>query len=82
MTHVRPLLEPTGFSQSVLVLDLLLRLLLPLAASSNGAAFLHLSATSSEEGRWLNLQIQHSRRMLYANIATTAEWLTPVLDLL
>jgi len=81
--HARPLLEPAGFSQLVRVLDLLLRLLLPPAASSSGAAVLQLSMTSSGEGRWLNLQIQRSRRISYANIATTADWLTPVLlDLL
>ena len=80
--HARPLLEPAGFGQLVLVLDLLLRLLLPPAVSSNGAAFLQLSTTSSGEGRWLNLQIQRSRRIFYANFATTADWLTPVLDLL
>jgi len=75
-------LSSRAFSQLVLVLDLLLRLLLPPAVSSNGAAFLQLSTTSSGEGRWLNLQIQHSRRIFYANFATTADWLTPVLDLL
>jgi len=80
--HARPLLEPAGFSQLVLVLDLSLRLLLPPAVSSNVAAFLQLSMTSSEEDRWLNLQIQRSRRVVYANFATTAEWLTPVLVLL
>jgi len=47
--------------------------LLPPAVSSNGAAFLQLSTTSSGEGRWLNLQIQHSRGIFYANIATTAD---------
>ena len=80
--HARPLLEPTSFSQSVLVLDLSLRLLLPPAVSSNVAAFLQLSTTSSGYRRWLNLQIQRSRRMVYANFATTADWLTPVLVLL
>ena len=45
----QPLLEPTGFSQLVQVLNLQLRLLLPLAVSSNGAAFLQLSTTSSGE---------------------------------
>ena len=78
----RPLLEPAGFSQLVLILDLYLRLLLPPAVSSNGAAFLQLSTTSSGEDRWLNLQIQRSRRMVYANFATTADWLTSVLVLL
>jgi len=71
-----------GFSQLVLVLDLSLRLLLLLAVNSYGAAFLQLSTTSSGESRWLNLQIQRSRRVIYANIATTADWLTPVFDLL
>jgi len=65
--HARSLLEPAGFSQLDLVLDLSLRLLLPPAVSSNGAAFLQLSTTSSGEDRWLNLQIQRSRRMVYAN---------------
>ena len=36
------------------------------------AAFLQVSTTSSEEGCRLNLQIQHSRRILNASIATTA----------
>jgi len=67
----QPLLEPTGFSQLVQVLNL--QLLLPLAVSSNGAAFLQLSMTSSGEGRWLNLQIQRSRKIVYANIASTAD---------
>jgi len=80
--HTRPQLEPVSLSQLVLVLDLQRRLLLPPAVTSNGAAFLQLSTTSSEEGCWLNLQIQRSRRMVYANIATIADWLTPVLDLL
>jgi len=80
--HARPLLEPAGFSQLVLVFYLYLRLLLPPAVSSNGTAFLQLSTTSSGEGRWLNLQIQRSRRIFYSNFATTADWLTPVLDLL
>jgi len=71
MAQVRPLLEPAGFSQLVLVLDLQLRLLLPPAVSSNGAAFLQLTTTSSGKGHWLNLQIQRSRRMVYANFATT-----------
>jgi len=74
--------EPAGFSQLVLVLDLSLRLLLPPAVSSNVAAFLQQSTTSSREGRWLNLQTQCSRRMVYANFATTADWLTLVLVLL
>jgi len=59
--HAQSLLEPAGFSQLVLVLDLSLKLLLPPAVSSNGAAFLQLSTISSGEGRWLNLQIQRSR---------------------
>jgi len=80
--HARPLLEPVGFSQLVLVLDLLLRLLLPPSVSSNVTAFLQLSTTSSGEGCWLNLQIQRSRRMIYANFTTTADWLTPKLVLL
>ena len=61
--HARPLLEAAGFSQLVLVLDLSLRLLLPPTVSSIGAAFLQLSTTSRGEGRWLNLQIQRSRRI-------------------
>ena len=56
--HAWLLLEPAGFSQLALVLDLYLRLLLPPAVSSNGVAFLQLSPTSSGEGCWLNLQIQ------------------------
>ena len=67
-----------GFSQLVLVLDLSLRLLLLLAVNSYGAAFLQLSTTSSGESRWLNLQIRRSRKMVYANFATTADWLTSV----
>jgi len=78
--HARPLLEPAGFNQLVLVFDL--RLLLPPAVRSSGVAFLQLSTTSSGEGRWLNLQIQRSRRIFYPNIAPTADWLTSVLDLL
>jgi len=80
--HARPLLEPMGFSQLDLILDLSLRLLLPPAVSSNVATFLQLSTPSSGEDHWLNLQIQCSRRMVYANLATTADWLTPVLVLL
>jgi len=49
------------------------------AVRSNGAAFLQLSKTSSGEGRWLKLR---SRRIFYTVFATTADWLTPVLDLL
>jgi len=61
---MRPLLEPAGFSQLVLVLDLYLRLLLPPAVSSNVAAFLQLFANSV------------LGRMVYTNFATTADWLT------
>jgi len=72
---------PAGFSRLVQVLDLSVRLLLPQAVSSNVAAFLR-SMTSSGEDRWLNSQIQRSRRMVYANFATTADWVTSVLVLL
>jgi len=53
-------------------------------AVSNGchAAFLQIPMNSRGEGRRLNLQIQRSRRILNANIATTAHCLTPVLYLL
>ena len=74
--HARPLLEPGGFSQLDLVLDLSLRPLLPPAVSSNVAAFLQLSTTSSGEDRWLNLQIHCLQRMVYVNFATTADWPT------
>ena len=47
--HARTLLEPAGFNQLDLVLDLSLRLLLPPAVSSNVAAFLQLLATSRKE---------------------------------
>jgi len=46
------------------------------------AVFLQLSTTSSEEDRWLNLQIQRWRRNFYTNMATTTGWLSPVLALL
>jgi len=45
-------IEPAGFSKLDQVLVLSLRLLLPLAVSSNVAAFL-CSTTSSGETRWL-----------------------------
>ena len=36
----------------------------------------------AEQTAGWNLQIQCSRRMVYANCTTTADWLTPVLDLI